>query len=94
MSGEVVLMTLLGGLGTMLGPVVGAFMVAAIQQYLAAYGAWVSIFQGIIFVACVLLFRRGIVGEIIALTTRRRHADETDASDVRSKTPEPAGQGV
>jgi branched-chain amino acid transport system permease protein len=94
LSGEVVLMTLLGGLGTMLGPVVGAFMVAAIQQYLAAYGAWVSIFQGIIFVACVLLFRRGVVGEIIALT-RRRHVDETDASDVvPGKAPEPAGQGV
>jgi branched-chain amino acid transport system permease protein len=47
--------------------VVGAFFVASIQQYLAAFGAWVSIFQGIIFVVCVLLFRRGIVGEIIAL---------------------------
>jgi branched-chain amino acid transport system permease protein len=66
-SGEVVLMTLLGGMGTVLGPVVGAFFVASIQQYLAAFGAWVSIFQGIIFVVCVLLFRRGIVGEIIAL---------------------------
>ena len=72
LSGEVVLMTLLGGMGTVLGPVVGAFLVAAIQQYLAAYGAWVSIFQGIIFVACVLLFRRGIVGEIIHLM-RPRH---------------------
>ena len=66
-SGEVVLMTLLGGMGTVLGPMVGAFMVAGIQQYLAAFGALVSIFQGIIFVFCVLLFRRGIVGEIIAL---------------------------
>jgi branched-chain amino acid transport system permease protein len=92
LSGEVVLMTLLGGLGTVLGPVVGAFLVAAIQQYLAPYGAWVSIFQGIIFVACVLLFRRGIVGEIIALTKPRNKAE--DAAEVHGKAPEPAGQGV
>jgi branched-chain amino acid transport system permease protein len=91
LSGEVVLMTLLGGLGTVLGPVVGAFMVAAIQQYLAAYGAWVSIFQGIIFVACVLMFRRGIVGEIIALTKPRQKAE---TEEVHGKAPEPAGQGV
>jgi branched-chain amino acid transport system permease protein len=77
-SGEVVLMTLLGGMGTVLGPVVGAFLVASIQQYLAAYGAWVSIFQGIIFVVCVLLFRRGIVGELIALLKPRgKHEEAT-----------------
>ena len=69
-SGEMVLMTLLGGMGTVLGPMVGAFLLAGIQQYLAAFGALVSIFQGIIFVFCVLLFRRGIVGEIIALRQR------------------------
>ena len=92
-SGEVVLMTLLGGLGTMLGPVVGAFLVAAIQQYLAAYGAWVSIFQGIIFVACVLLFRRGIVGEVIHLMRPRNNA-EADTADAHGKVPEPARQGV
>ena len=92
-SGEVVLMTLLGGLGTMLGPVVGAFLVAAIQQYLAAYGAWVSIFQGIIFVACVLLFRRGIVGEVIHLM-RPRNKAEAAAADAHGKVPEPARQGV
>jgi branched-chain amino acid transport system permease protein len=92
-SGEVVLMTLLGGLGTMLGPVVGAFLVAAIQQYLAAYGAWVSIFQGIIFVACVLLFRRGIVGEVIHLM-RPRNKAEADVADAHGKVPEPARQGV
>jgi branched-chain amino acid transport system permease protein len=69
-SGEVVLMTLLGGLGTVLGPMVGAFLLAGIQQYLAGFGALVSIFQGVIFVFCVLLFRRGIVGEIIALRQR------------------------
>ncbi len=63
-SGEVVLMTLLGGVGTVLGPVVGAFLVAAIQNYLAQIGAWVTIIQGAIFVVCVLTFRRGIIGEL------------------------------
>lgn len=70
-SGEVVLMTLLGGVGTVLGPVVGAFLVVAIQNYLAQVGAWVTIIQGTIFVVCVLSFRRGIVGEIAALLQRR-----------------------
>jgi len=64
MSGEVVLMTLLGGLGTIYGPIVGAFVVVAMQQYLAGYGQWVVVIQGVIFVVCVLAFRRGIVGEI------------------------------
>jgi len=64
MSGEVVLMTLLGGLGTVFGPVVGAFVVIALENYLAQLGAWVTIVQGVIFVVCVLTFRRGIVGEL------------------------------
>jgi branched-chain amino acid transport system permease protein len=64
MSGEVVLMTLVGGLGTIFGPVVGAFIVIAMQDNLAHYGQWVTVIQGTIFVACVLAFRRGIVGEI------------------------------
>ncbi|MBI1777217.1 MAG: branched-chain amino acid ABC transporter permease [Proteobacteria bacterium] len=64
MSGEVVLMTLLGGLGTIFGPVVGAFVVVALQNYLAQLGAWVTVVQGAIFVLCVLTFRRGIVGEL------------------------------
>ena len=63
-SGEVVLMTLLGGLGTVFGPVVGAIVVVALQSYLAELGAWVTIIQGVIFVICVLTFRRGIVGEL------------------------------
>jgi branched-chain amino acid transport system permease protein len=71
MSGEVVLMTLLGGLGTVLGPVVGAFIVIAMENYLAQYGSWVTIIQGIIFVLCVLTFRRGIVGEIQHFLRRR-----------------------
>jgi len=64
MSGEVVLMTLVGGLGTIFGPVVGAFVIIAMQQYLAGFGQWVTVIQGVIFVTCVLTFRRGVVGEI------------------------------
>ncbi len=64
MSGEVVLMTLLGGLGTVFGPVAGAFIVVALENYLAQLGAWVTVVQGVIFVLCVLTFRRGIVGEL------------------------------
>src|SRR6476619_2177272 len=64
MSGEIVLMTLVGGLGTVFGPVVGAFVIIAMQQYLAGYGQWVTVIQGVIFVACVLTFRRGIICEI------------------------------
>jgi branched-chain amino acid transport system permease protein len=64
MSGEVVLMTLVGGLGTIFGPVAGAFVIIAMQNYLNALDQWVTVIQGVIFVACVLLFRRGIVGEV------------------------------
>jgi branched-chain amino acid transport system permease protein len=64
MSGEIVLMTLVGGLGTIFGPVVGAFIIIWMQQYLAGFGQWVTVIQGVIFVACVLTFRRGIIGEI------------------------------
>ncbi|MGO4715477.1 branched-chain amino acid ABC transporter permease [Bradyrhizobium sp. 2TAF24] len=64
MSGEVVLMTLVGGLGTIFGPVVGAFVIIAMQQYLAQFGQWVTVIQGAIFVICVLTFRRGVIGEI------------------------------
>ncbi|MEQ1657345.1 MAG: branched-chain amino acid ABC transporter permease [Hylemonella sp.] len=64
MSGEVVLMTLLGGMGTILGPVLGAGIIVAMQNYLSGLGSWVTIIMGLTFVVCVLLFRRGIVGEI------------------------------
>jgi branched-chain amino acid transport system permease protein len=67
MSGEVVLMTLVGGLGTIFGPVVGAFVIIYMQNALAEFGQWVTIIQGAIFVVCVLLFRRGIVGELAGL---------------------------
>jgi branched-chain amino acid transport system permease protein len=67
MSGEVVLMTLLGGLGTVFGPVVGAFIVISLENYLSQLGAWVTVVQGVIFVLCVLTFRRGVVGELARL---------------------------
>jgi branched-chain amino acid transport system permease protein len=66
MSGEVVLMTLVGGLGTIFGPVVGAVAIVAMQTYFASFGEWVPVIQGAIFVACVLVFRRGVVGELAA----------------------------
>jgi len=72
-SGEVVLMTLLGGMGTILGPVVGAFTIIGLQNYLAGFGSWVTVITGVIFVVCVLAFRRGIVGEIGAWWARRTH---------------------
>jgi branched-chain amino acid transport system permease protein len=67
MSGEVVLMTLVGGLGTVFGPVVGAVVIVGMQNYLATFGEWVTVIQGAIFVFCVLLFRRGVIGEIAHL---------------------------
>lgn len=70
MSGEVVLMTLVGGLGTVFGPIVGAAVIVAMQNYLASLGSWVLVVQGVIFVACVLLFREGIVG-VIAKAIRK-----------------------
>jgi len=72
MSGEVVLMTLLGGMGTIFGPVAGAFAIIAIENYFAGFGQWVTVITGVIFVVCVLAFRRGIVGELGAWWSHRR----------------------
>ena len=63
-SGEVVLTTLLGGLGTVFGPAMGAVLVTTMENYLAQFGQWVTVTQGLIFVICVLAFRRGVIGEI------------------------------
>jgi len=60
-------MTLLGGMGTVFGPVVGALVMITLEHYLAQLGAWVTVVQGIIFVGCVLTFRRGVVGELARL---------------------------
>ena len=64
MSGEVVLMTLLGGMGALLGPSVGALVVVTLANYLGEFGSWVTVITGGVFVVCVMTFRRGIVGEL------------------------------
>ncbi len=76
MSGEVVLMTILGGIGTILGPIVGAGVVIGLQNYLAGIGSFSTIVLGAIFVICVLAFRRGIVGEWLAYMERRQEAKD------------------
>ena len=63
-SGEIVLMTLVGGMGTIFGPGVGALVLKGMENYLAGIGSWVTVVQGCIFVVCVLAFRRGIIGEL------------------------------
>jgi branched-chain amino acid transport system permease protein len=74
-SGEVVLMTLVGGLGTILGPVLGAFILVTMQTYLAQMGSWVTVIEGLIFVVCVLTFRRGIVGVLAPYLSGGRAAE-------------------
>jgi branched-chain amino acid transport system permease protein len=69
-SGEAVLMTLVGGLGTMLGPILGAFVITGMETYLAEWGQWVTVIQGVVFVTCVMAFRRGLIGEIAHRTGR------------------------
>jgi branched-chain amino acid transport system permease protein len=73
LSGEVVLMTLLGGMGTFAGPVLGAFTIIGLQDYLAdRVGSWVTVIIGVTFVVCVVAFRRGIVGELLAFQQKPR----------------------
>ncbi len=74
MSGEVVLAALVGGLGTIVGPVVGAFIIVTMQNYLASFGEFVLVIQGVIFVVIVMAFRKGLVGEIADWWKRRRAA--------------------
>ncbi|MEI7875002.1 MAG: branched-chain amino acid ABC transporter permease [Alphaproteobacteria bacterium] len=74
MSGEVVLMALVGGLGTIIGPVVGAFIIITMQNYLAATGEFVLVIQGVIFVVIVMAFRKGLVGELTDWWKSRRRA--------------------
>ena len=76
LSGEVVLMTLLGGMGTFAGPVVGAFTIIGLQNFLAdRVGSWINVIIGAIFVVCVVAFRRGFVGELLAWQRRRTKGD-------------------
>ncbi|MFN7103431.1 MAG: branched-chain amino acid ABC transporter permease [Pseudorhizobium sp.] len=72
MSGEVILMTLVGGIGTFFGPLVGALVIVALQNYIAGYAIPISVVTGTIFVACVLVFRRGIIGEILYRISKNR----------------------
>jgi branched-chain amino acid transport system permease protein len=64
MSGEIILMTLIGGIGTVFGPIVGAVIFIALENYLSQLGSWVMVVEGAIFVICVVAFRRGIIGEL------------------------------
>ena len=69
-SGEVILMTLIGGLGTIFGPIAGAVFMAALENYLAQLGSWVTVTEGAIFVFCVIAFRRGMFGELSRILKR------------------------
>ena len=89
MSGEVVLMTLVGGMGTVLGPLVGAFVIVTMQNYLASLGEWVLVIQGCIFVVTVLAFRRGIVGELVATWQIRRTRRAQLEAEAASLPPAP-----
>jgi branched-chain amino acid transport system permease protein len=92
MSGQVVLMTLLGGLGTVFGPAVGAFTIVAMENELAdKVGSWVTVIMGCMFVICVLAFRKGIVGEFTAALARRRTTQETDDEHQSETVPAAAG---
>jgi branched-chain amino acid transport system permease protein len=95
MSGEVVLMTLVGGMGTIFGPIVGSVVIVTMQNYLAGFGEWVLIIQGVVFVIVVLAFRKGIVGELIAWYERRERrkqiaAEEASAARAPAAKPEHA----
>lgn len=86
MSGEVILMTLLGGMGTLFGPVVGAFAIITMYNQLSVMGTWIDVIIGAIFVVCVLLFRRGIVGELArALQLRGKHKRQAAAESIEQQ---------
>jgi branched-chain amino acid transport system permease protein len=70
LSGQVILMTLLGGMGTPLGPLVGATVVVGLENYLSSSGSWATVITGAVFILCVLAFRRGLVGEVMARMRR------------------------
>jgi branched-chain amino acid transport system permease protein len=99
MSGEVVLMTLIGGIGTILGPVVGAFVLTTMENYLAQAGSWVTVIEGAIFVFCVLTFREGIVGLVAPYAMGRRARPEAPPETVEvgeaevEKLRQAAGEG-
>jgi branched-chain amino acid transport system permease protein len=88
-SGLVVLMTIVGGIGTKLGPIVGAFLIVAMDNYLAEAGSWVIVIQGLIFTLCVLAFRRGIVGETLHALHRIRPRDAAPIYAAPAPEPRP-----
>jgi branched-chain amino acid transport system permease protein len=99
MSGEVVLMTLVGGIGTILGPVVGAFLLTTMENYLAQAGSYVTTIEGAIFVLCVLTFREGIVGVVAPYAMGRRARPEPPPEELQveehdvEKLRQAAGEG-
>ncbi|WP_197082617.1 branched-chain amino acid ABC transporter permease [Bradyrhizobium sp. LTSP885] len=90
-SADVVVMTLVGGIGTIFGPAIGATVITSMEYYLAPFGAWVGVVQGVIFIVCVLVFREGIAGAVRKLLGRRRSASGTAS---RSPTATAPGTGV
>jgi len=86
-STEVILMTLLGGMGTVWGPIIGATMVVGLQNYLATLGDLVTIVIGLIFVLCVSFFRRGVAGELLAWLKRDRPAPKAAAAESEKSNP-------
>lgn len=88
-SGEVILMTLVGGVGTLLGPMVGAFTVVSLHSELSSMGSWVTVIIGITFIVCVLAFRRGIVGEIQEVLQRQFGAGGRSSGHLADKLPQP-----
>jgi hypothetical protein len=83
-------MTLIGGIGTILGPVIGAFFLTTMENYLAQAGSWVTIIEGIIFVICVLTFREGIVGVIAPYAMGRRARLEPVPEEIEIEEAPPA----
>jgi branched-chain amino acid transport system permease protein len=83
MSGEVILMTLLGGMNSVFGPAIGAVLISALHHYFDALGAWVTILVGLVFILCVLAFRRGIVGQLNHMLLQRRSATYSAARNLK-----------
>ena len=94
MSGEVVLMTLLGGVGTIFGPLLGAGLVVGLQNYLATIGDLVTVVIGLIFIVCVSFFRRGVVGEFLHLRRRRAERGKTRPVPTATRAPAPAAEAA
>ena len=85
-SGDVILMTLMGGMSTVFGPAVGAALVSALNHYLDPFGAWVTVITGLVFMTCVLTFRQGVVGQLNQLLRSRRLSAPDAKVDARPRT--------